>query len=273
MVDYFIGSDEGPRGTVNRAMVSLGPLSPKRYCTYKCAFCYVGGEFQRYPARSAADVLRWLELNRDRYDITYVSGDTDSFARPRTDEGIALLRGIASLDVDVLFTTRYAFTSEQADRIGAIASRQRENRKLFIGCASVLSPSDIDSEPKPIPSPRKRLDSLRLLAERGVTAVLAVRPLLPSTTASEMEALVAACPSGVRNVITGWYFANGQDVDSSDSGEGRDVQMYFDIARNSAREVRNHYAYAALERACRSAGLSLYLGSTGLIESLREEAL
>lgn len=32
----------------NRAMISLGPLSDKKYCPYSCAFCYVKSGFMKY---------------------------------------------------------------------------------------------------------------------------------------------------------------------------------------------------------------------------------
>jgi DNA repair photolyase len=271
MADYFIGGNEGPRGTVHRAMVSLGPLSPKRYCTYKCGFCYVAGEFQQYPRRSAEDVIAWLAQRREAFDIVYVSGDTDSFARPRTSEGIHLLKGIANLDVDILFTTRYAFNADEADLLAGIAATQAERGHLFIACGSVLSLSSLPSEPKPIPSAGERLESMQLLAERGATAVLTVRPLLPDVTPSQMRELISACPPGVENVISGWYFENGQPgAVTTDSG-APSVPMYFDIAHSPAHEVRNAKAYGALEEACSEANLNLYLGSTALIEALRAD--
>ena len=100
----------------SRAMVSLGPLNPRRYCTYRCPFCYVNGEFDRYANLGPEGVLVWLEDRRDQFNIVYVSGDTDSFAPPRTDEGLALLSQLTSLDVDILFTTRYAFQAKPSRR-------------------------------------------------------------------------------------------------------------------------------------------------------------
>ena len=77
---YFIGLD--------RAMVSLGPLTGSTYCTYKCRFCYVNGPYAKYSHRSPEEIIDWLTSRRDLYNIVYVSGDTDSFAPPRTADAI-----------------------------------------------------------------------------------------------------------------------------------------------------------------------------------------
>jgi radical SAM superfamily enzyme YgiQ (UPF0313 family) len=63
-----------------RAMVSLGPLSAKRYCTYNCGFCYVHADFTRYPTKTNDEVVSYLRTRRNEFDIVYVSGDTDSLA-------------------------------------------------------------------------------------------------------------------------------------------------------------------------------------------------
>ena len=92
-----------------RAMVSIGPLSPKKYCSYNCPFCYVNAGFLSYATMTIPEIVAWLKKHVDSYDIIYVSGDTDSFAPPRMDEGIELLEALAELDSDLLFTTRAIF--------------------------------------------------------------------------------------------------------------------------------------------------------------------
>src|SRR5215216_5567135 len=102
---YFLG--------LQRAMISLGPLTNRSFCTFRCRFCYVLGAYPRYANRSVDDIMDWLHTSRDQYDIVYVSGDTDSFAQPRTARAIELLWRLAELKVDVLFTTRHVFTGPE----------------------------------------------------------------------------------------------------------------------------------------------------------------
>ena len=66
---FFIGD--------KRAMISLGPLSTKKYCTYSCPFCYVHSGFLKYRNLEINDIKNWLTENIGKYDIIYLSGDTD----------------------------------------------------------------------------------------------------------------------------------------------------------------------------------------------------
>src|SRR6266851_8645144 len=101
----------------NRAMVSLGPLSPKKYCTYSCPFCYVQSDFLSYTSMDISEIVDWLKTCQRPFDIIYVSGDTDSFAPPRTDGGIELLEALCEFGVDLLFTTRAVFGPKHLNKL------------------------------------------------------------------------------------------------------------------------------------------------------------
>ena len=64
-------------------MISLGPLTKFKYCPYNCAFCYVKSGFNKYPNFNINEIISYLKSNRKKYNIIYISGDTDSFAPPR----------------------------------------------------------------------------------------------------------------------------------------------------------------------------------------------
>jgi hypothetical protein len=113
----------------------------------------VQGPFPKYASASVEEIVDWLRDRRDQYDIVYISGDTDSFAQPRTDDGLNLIEALLGLDVDVLFTTRYVFSIEELERLGSIASRYRAQRLLLIGCISISQLHHPELEPHPIKSP------------------------------------------------------------------------------------------------------------------------
>jgi hypothetical protein len=163
-----------------RAMVSLGPLSPKRFCTYACAFCYVHAGFTKYSSLSVNEILSYLKQNEGAFDIVYVSGDTDSLAPPRTGKGLELIEALATLGTDVLFTTRAVLRDKELDRLATICQALKSQGKLLFGCISIPRlRSAPHIEPKPVPSPEERLAVLRGLHKRGIVSVLAMRPFLP----------------------------------------------------------------------------------------------
>lgn len=165
-----------------RAMISLGPLTQKQHCPYRCAFCYVQDGFKQYASLDEDAILSFLKDNRDKYNIIYVSGDTDSFAPPRTRRALSLIeRIVLETDCDVLFTTRTIFSeSDYAILKRIVGEQNRTSNKLF-ACISITRYSDDVSylEPTPIPSPDDRIEVLKRLKQLGATTVLAMRPFLP----------------------------------------------------------------------------------------------
>jgi len=169
-------------------MVSLGPLTDYQHCPYRCAFCYVQDGFTKYARLDEDAIIDFLEENRSRYDIVYVSGDTDSFAPPRTERALYLLERIVNtLDVDVLFTTRTVFSESDYEILKRIIDEQNRTKNMFFACISITRYSENAAyiEPHPIPSPDQRIETLKRLKEAGATTVAALRPFLPVVDVSD----------------------------------------------------------------------------------------
>src|ERR1043166_5982383 len=154
-----------------RARVSLGPLSPKKYCTFSCPFCYVDAGFLPYANLTIDDTIAWLEGHRGKFDIIYVSGDTDSFAPPRMSEGIKLLERLTRFDVDLMFTTRAVFGTSYLTKIKQIRDDLGSHGRLLFGCTSIAQLHHQYLEPKPIPPPHARIAQLRSFKELGLVSV------------------------------------------------------------------------------------------------------
>lgn len=198
---FFIG--------LNRAMISLGPLGEGVACPHKCAFCYTQDGFSNYANFSVDDIVDFLKENRKDYDIIYISGDTDSFAPPRKQEGISLLETIAKkLDCDILFTTRAVFSAEELKRIYCVNQIQQSKGKLLIGCISITQFHSAEYlEPAPIPSAEQRIETLKQLKLQGLVSVLALRPFLPVVDKKDYDIILDNCKGFVDIVLgEGFYF-------------------------------------------------------------------
>ena len=270
---YFIG--------LGRAMVSLGPISPGRYCPYRCRFCYVQGPFPKYASATVGEIVSWLRERRDQYDIVYVSGDTDSFAQPRTSEGLSLLEALLSLKVDVLFTTRYVFTEQELERLRSIAIHYRALRLLLIGCVSISQIHHPDLEPPPIKSHYHRVQLLREMQAIGVVTALTVRPFIPSIPASEY-CEIAELGSGAADVILGgdlYLDSEGSILRAIRAAVGSlDLETVesrigtLDFSLNSDAWVTLTHAQAAVQvgALCEALGKPFFIRSAAAINWIRE---
>jgi DNA repair photolyase len=199
-----------------RAMVSLGPLNTKRHCSFSCAFCYVQDEFVSYANLSVDEIINFLKSNRQNYKIIYVSGDTDSFAPPRTDKALDLLYIIATeIQCDLLFTTRTTFSEAHYHKLKQIVNEQKKANKMLYACVSItrLSADSAYLEPYPIPSPQERMIVLKRMKEIGATTVLAMRPFLPVIDIDDYLTIIDETKQFV-DIVLGedFYFIRGGNL-------------------------------------------------------------
>lgn len=165
-----------------RAMISLGPLNENTYCPYRCAFCYVQDEFSSYACLEIAEIIAFLKKNYNEYNIVYVSGDTDSFAPPRTQKGIDLLNAIIdAIDCDLEFSSRSIFSDEEYKQFGFLINKQKAKGYKFYAGVSITRYSNETQyiEPYPIPSPSERINHIKKMKKLGAITMLGLRPFLP----------------------------------------------------------------------------------------------
>lgn len=199
---------------MGRAMISLGPLYEKKYCSYSCAFCYVQNGFWRYEKMSIDDICAYLRENEDQFDIIYISGDTDSFAPPRTKMGVDLLIEISKqFNKDILFTTRMVFDTGEFERIKEVNQLLKSKGKSLFGCISISSPiEERRIEPLPIPSKADRLNQLQKFKKQNIFSVLAMRPFLPIYTYKDYVDLIDETKGKVDCILGERWFFHDNDI-------------------------------------------------------------
>jgi len=191
-----------------RAMISLGPWTPDVHCPYSCLFCYVPGGFLQYYSLEIDDICTYLLDRKNAFEIIYISGDTDSFAPPRLDKGLMLLKRLAvEFEKNILITTRFAMDIDTVKQLKNISNVLLDkNKKLFV-CISISCPyNNRRVEPLPIPSVSDRIDTLSLLKKNELYSILAMRPFLPIYSSDDYLGLINSVAHSV-DLILGevWY--------------------------------------------------------------------
>jgi DNA repair photolyase len=270
---YFVG--------LGRAMVSLGPISNGSYCPYRCRFCYVQGPFPKYASATVEEITTWLAERRDQYDIIYISGDTDSFAQPRTNEGLNLLQALQSLNVDVLFTTRHVFGEAELERLGDISSQYRAMGLLLIGCISISQLHHPQLEPPPIKSPYLRVQLLREMQRLGIITALTIRPFIPTIPASEYSE-IALLGGDFADVVLGGdlYLDSNGSVEEGikTASENLDLNaspsqvhaLDFSLNEDDWMTLTHPEAAVHVRVACETLGKPFFMRSAGAISWIRE---
>lgn len=209
-----------------RAMISLGPLNAEKYCTYSCAFCYVQDGFMKYKSMCVKNICDFLIENKQKYEIIYISGDTDSFAPPRTNQGLELLYCICDkLDKDVLFTTRMVFSNSEMEMILDANEKLEKKGKNLFACISITSPIEERSiEPVPIRTIEERVGQLAIFKNSGIYSILAMRPFLPIYTIEQYRKLVLKVYGKVDCILGERWFFHQDDIIFNRVMQGRTVE-------------------------------------------------
>jgi hypothetical protein len=259
-------------------MLSLGPLSKDRHCPYQCAFCYVDHGYGRYASLPVPEIVNAVRSSSAPYDIVYVSGDTDSFAPPRTDTGIELLDGLAGLGVDLLFTTRTTFETRHLAQLADIACRLARSGLLLFGCVSIPR---LDScsylESANTPPTRARITTLRDLKERHLVTVLTLRPFLPVIPVAEYLEVVSMCRDFVDIVLGECWYADVHGILEQRVFRGptpEDVrfvlrEMDFDVNVNQWKVWEGAEVERAVRDHCAALGLPFFMRSRPAVEYAR----
>lgn len=190
--------DNGPGATIN----------PYRGCEHGCVYCYArpshsylglspGLDFETrlYAKVNAVDTLH-RELSRPGYrpQPIMLGANTDAYQPIERKRGItrAILEMLADTRHPVAIITKSALVERDLDLIAPMAGA---------GLASVtLSVTTLDHdiarrmEPR-ASSPRRRIESIRRMAEAGVPVGVNVAPVVPFLTDSELESILEASAS------------------------------------------------------------------------------
>lgn len=270
-MNFYIGN--------NRAMISLGPLNQYKYCTFACKFCYVNKGFDSYKASTDEEIINFLVDNRKDYEIVYISGDTDSFAPPRTQRAIELLEKILEfVNVDVLFTTRTVFDNSHLEQLKSINEKyKRKNRKLYACISIPRFHSCAHIESSNTPTPLERIECIKNLYANGIETILAMRPFLPVIQISEYKELINSCKDYVKIVLgEGWY-ADDKMIKSVcqekiiDNTVFSTKKMDFDNNIKEWKYYEPKEFVEEIEKYCRDLNIRFFMRSKPAIAYLKEQ--
>lgn len=266
---FFIGN--------NRAMISLGTLTDRKYCPYDCAFCYVKSGFSKYAKMEISDIIEFLQNYKERYDIVYISGDTDSFAPPRTQKAIELVKRISeSINTDILFTTRTVFSKEDLKKLTEISNYMKNKKYKLIACVSISRLFSADwIEPYPIPSPERRIETLKNLKENGIFTMLATRPFLPVITAGEYIEIIKETQKYVDAVLGEIWYADDKLIKSVcknvniEKIDFKEKEMDFDNNHKSWKCYEAKETVDEVTKYCKENHIPFFMRSKPAVEYIR----
>lgn len=180
-------------------------INPYRGCEHGCIYCFArpthafhdlspGLDFESrlFAKQGAADLLR-AELARPGYRCQPIAIGTNTDPYQPIEGRLRIMRAV----LEVLAEHRHpVMITTKSDRVVRDVALLRSMAALDLVSVAV-SITSLDPkvhrtlEPR-APTPHKRLQAVRALADAGVRVGVAIAPVVPAITDHEMEALIAA---------------------------------------------------------------------------------
>jgi DNA repair photolyase len=180
-------------------------LNPYRGCEHGCIYCYArpthaylglspGLDFEtRLIARPEAPQVLARELGRKGYTAAplCLGSNTDPWQPVEAQHRItrSVLEVLRDWRHPVTITTRGALIERDLDILSAMAAARLV--QVGVSITTLDTPLARSMEPR-APTPARRLQTIRALAEAGVPVRLMLAPVIPGLTDHEMEAIMEA---------------------------------------------------------------------------------
>ena len=202
-------SEESPRSVISYVRSPDLPfdrtLNPYRGCEHGCIYCFArpshawlglsaGLDFEtRLIARPKAPEVLAHELRARRYRVAplAIGTNTDPYQPVERDRGImrACLGVLQEFRHPVAIVTKGALIERDIDILSDMAAQGL----VRVGVSVTTLDEDLSRRMEPrAPGPKRRLATIRRLAEAGIPVRVMASPLVPALTDPELEAILTA---------------------------------------------------------------------------------
>ncbi|CAA9434022.1 MAG: Radical SAM domain protein [uncultured Rubellimicrobium sp.] len=180
-------------------------LNPYRGCEHGCIYCFArpshaflglspGLDFEtKLIAKPQAPAALAREIRAKGYApaVLAIGTNTDPYQPIERDRRImrGLLEVLAAHDHPVAITTKGTLIERDIDLIAPMAARGLAQVGLSV---TTLDPKLSRAMEPRVPSPARRLATIRRLSEAGIPVRIQVSPVVPALTDHELEAILAA---------------------------------------------------------------------------------
>ncbi|WP_417741181.1 PA0069 family radical SAM protein [Salipiger sp.] len=201
--------EERPRSLINYVSSPDIPfdrsINPYRGCEHGCIYCFArpshaylglspGLDFEtRLIARPDAPEVLARELRAKRYRVATIAigTNTDPYQPVERDRGImrACLEVLRDHRHPVAIVTKGTLIERDIDILSEMAAMGLSR----VGVSVTTLDADLSRRMEPrVPAPKRRLATIRRLAEAGIETRIMVSPVVPALTDPELEAILAA---------------------------------------------------------------------------------
>jgi DNA repair photolyase len=245
----------------------------KLSCPLGCTYCFVDDmnfNQERGVAYLSDEQDELLSRLPEEVRTIMLGCDTEFFQQK--EEAIQILEKLAEQDRDLSVVTKLPLSKEYIQKMKVVSDEVSRNGNIFTFSVSLpcIGSSPI-WEPK-VPSPEKRINTLKDVYESDIKTLLALRPLLPTVSDEELEDIVSQTKDFQYGYYSGPLYLKNLDHPSIQNVPDlviEEVQPHWMLEGNTFFKVERRGQMETLAEIIEGHGQKLYTGAADAIDYLR----
>lgn len=165
----------------------------KLLCPLHCTYCFVDEmtqEQERSVSYLSQEQINLIQNLPEHIKLIMLGCDTEFFQNKKG--AIEVLNTLKTLGKDISVITKLPLSDSYIQEISLIAKEMEEKGNIFSFSVSIpcLSEKSLQKYEPKVPSPEKRIETLKNVFSFGISTMVAIRPLLPDIEDGELEQII-----------------------------------------------------------------------------------
>jgi len=244
-------------------------------CPLECTYCFVNDmttNQKRNVAYLTEKQIELLENLPPEINLIMLGCDTEFFQNKQ--EAIKILRKLSKFGKDISMITKIPVAETLLDEIVEINKVMKESGNVLsvsISIPCISEEMNKKYEPK-VPSPQRRIDTVKMIADKGIPTMLAIRPLLTDISNQELQEIINLTKDYVLGYYSGPLYLNDDRILKllpETVVEEEAMQPHWMLDGNTFKEVLKYGQMDYLKRIVSEANKPFFEGAAEGMEFIR----
>jgi DNA repair photolyase len=184
----------------------------KLICPLDCEYCFtedINGTQNNSAVYLSEEQFELLKDLPEEIKTIMIGCDTEFFINKN--EALAILKRLSVLGKNISIITKLNLDADFIESLKIISDEMNERGNLIVFSVSIpCFESSYKWEPK-VPKVEKRIDTLKRVADTGISSMVAIRPLIPNIKKSEIDEIVGSTNPYVFGYYSGPLYVKNFD--------------------------------------------------------------
>ena len=247
----------------------------KLICPLDCTYCFVNEmtqEQEKSVSYLTPEQINLLQNLPEHIKLIMLGCDTEFFQNKK--DALNVLNTLKNFGKDISVITKLPLSDTYIQEISLIAKEIEKNGNIFSFSISIpcFGEKSLQKYEPKVPSPERRVETLRKVFNEGIPTMVAIRPLLPDIEDAEIEKIIEATKDFSIGYYSGPLYLKQNQVKIllPDFDIQEEIQPHWMLEGNSYQEVTKDGQMELLISLVKKSGRQFFDGAATGTEYLRK---